>query len=169
MENSLREALTRAGCADEKLIQLMEREWSTLHYKRPQSDLARMVTKSGRDLGAISTYLQKTFGLNKKCAAILSREFADKISDQSSTDSRLKLGITLGIWRYANFGENRCDHQSLDGRRFSLKRGIRFNGKSISPGEEMGCQCTSTPVIEGFIDDVPPEKLIHKVKRLFGY
>lgn len=65
---------------------------------------------------------------------------------------QINLGISKCIWRYANWGRSPCDHSSLDGKRYPLNRGMKFKGSHIFPGEEDGCQCMSSPVIEGFIE-----------------
>jgi hypothetical protein len=70
----------------------------------------------------------------------------------STRDRQLKLGITEATWRSMTWGKNPCPHLELDGKRYSLERGIKFQGRYIFPGEEDGCQCMGAPIIKGFID-----------------
>lgn len=169
MATKIREHLVSAGCTDESTISHLESEWLTLNANDPKGETAKAVVTAGRDLGSLSTYFQETLGINKKSAGNLSREFANKASSQLNQARQLKLGITLAVWRSADWHGARCNHTSLNGRYYSVRRGIKFNGRSIFPGQEAECQCTGFPVIPGFIDDKPKERLSDRIKRFFGY
>lgn len=85
---------------------------------------------------------------------------------QEKIDTQLKMGITVGLWRAATWEYAPCSHASLDKKYFFLRKGAKFNGRRIYPGEDGNCRCSYAPIIEGFIDDHPPEKLMDKIKRL---
>lgn len=168
MPTKIRADLIASGCTDEQLMNLLESEWLGLDIKNQPSDLAKFVIASGRDLGAIADHFCHTFGLSRKLSGSLAGQFANRVTFQTDLDRQLRLGISVAIWRHANYGRSPCDHASLDGRRFSIGKGIRFRGRRIFPGEDGWCGCTSMSVIPGLISDHPPEALIHRIKRFFG-
>lgn len=168
MISKLRENLLATGCTNEKLIRKLESEWGKLDALNPKGDIAKMVVECGRDFGRLAKYFISTFGLSQNSAGRLTRIFGNKAAAQLSRDRQLKPGITVGRWRYSGAGAAPCTHTTLNNKYFFLRKGAKFNGRYILPGEEVGCLCSWAPVIPGFIDDRPPEKLLDKIKRLLG-
>ncbi|EMD0828857.1 hypothetical protein VP018_000627 [Morganella morganii] len=68
-------------------------------------------------------------------------------------DSRraVSSGITHGEWvcchPYCDGVDGNPSHQKLNGKKFSLKDGLKHKGKIYLPGNEDGCRCTYRPIL----------------------
>lgn len=109
----------------------------------------------GRDLGTLSDNLQKTFGVTKRRAALISRDQCNKATATITKTRQLGLGITQAKWRHSSAGkEPRPEHVHFDGELYDVAEGMwsKVDGQYIWPGTAINCRCTSAPVIAGFID-----------------
>lgn len=152
MKCQVREILASHGCKDETLITALEREWLNLDPQTSRSRFARIVFECGTDLGRMSTFFQETFNFDKRCSADLCRLFSKKLSWLQTVSRQVSTDIKYAKWRAWAKGELPCRHESLDGKKYQIAKGLKFRGEYVYPGLAFECHCTAAPIIPGFDD-----------------
>jgi len=105
---------------------------------------------SGRDLKYISDELQKRYGMDKRRAALISRDQSNKLNATVTRARREELGLYTAIWLHSHGGkEPRPSHVKAgkDKLVFDIREGALIDGKRIQPGEEINCRCVSRTVL----------------------
>jgi SPP1 gp7 family putative phage head morphogenesis protein len=111
--------------------------------------------QTGRDLGQLSTDLQREFGVTKRRAALIARTQNNLATASMTRVRQQEAGITEAIWVHSGGGkEPRPTHLKAgrDRQRYDVSKGW-FDpevGKNIWPGELINCRCVSRPVVKGF-------------------
>ncbi len=168
MTTKIRADLIDAGCTDEKLIAEIEKDWLEFNVAKPrskQSEFECFVKDCHGNLQIVFTHISDRYGLPKHIATVVTRSFGFKSKRQTDIQNSLNLGSKYGVWRYLNAHRTPCNHSCLDGKFFYLKRGIRFKGEFIYPGDKPGCMCgyrVSVP----FLEETPPS-LLQKIILFF--
>lgn len=108
---------------------------------------------SGRDAFVLSQALL-AIGVSRTRAGQIARLINNRATGQMNVSRQQSLGITHAIWRAPGGApcgdpEMTALHQSLDGKRYEIAKGILVGKRRIYPGTEEGCRCTSTSVIPG--------------------
>ena len=126
----------------------------------PTSDFARVYhaalesVSRGGDLALLTQAILTIEGMTKKQAGDIARLLNNKATALINKQRSLRLGIKFAIWRYSNApcGGPRQDevHRRLDGKRYSVEKGMAIGKRRVWPGTEEGCKCGSSPVIPGF-------------------
>lgn len=108
----------------------------------------------GGNLAVLAQALLTVEGMTKKRSGDIARLLNNKASALMNKQRSLSLGIRFAIWRYSNApcGGPRQDgvHRRLDGKRYSIEKGMAIGKRRVWPGTEEGCKCGSSPVIPGF-------------------
>lgn len=132
-----------------KLISSIPEEY----FKNVEGDVMRSV-QVGRDVGGLTETLQKSYGVTKRRAQLISRDQNAKATATLQRARHLELGIEQAIWMHSSAGKHpRPTHLKQNGKKYNVAEGW-FDpavGKNIWPGTEINCRCTSKPIIEGFI------------------
>ncbi len=123
------------------------------------SDVEGAVMRSvqtGRDLGALSKNLQKTYDVSKKRAALIARDQNNKATSAMNRARQSELGIKEAVWVHSNAGKTpRPSHLKAgkDKVRYNIEEGWYDPdvGEYILPGQLINCRCTSRSIIPGFI------------------
>jgi len=138
--------------------ELFERIYSDFLKASINSSDPTSIEKCSRDTrhgpAHLASLIESKYGrFDKHTNASIARAFSHKLLTQKNIARQLNLGITHGIWRHSHAGNPMCPHLRLDGKRFSLKRGMREGFRFIYPGCDAGCLCGWSPIVSGFEDD----------------
>lgn len=123
-------------------------------------DEALVSVSKGRDLHCIAGALMAVCGMSHAKAAQVARSLSNKATVLINRERQAALGITHGIWMYSGApcmknprapteADIRQDaaHQSANGKRFEIIKGLLVSGKRTWPGVEEGCKCSSRSVL----------------------
>lgn len=107
----------------------------------------------GRDLSVIAGALGACDGVDRRAAAAIARHVANRSTAIMNNARQLKLGITHAIWRYSGApcggAKQNAAHKRLDGKRFSIAKGILVGKRRTWPGMDAECKCVQSPIIPG--------------------
>lgn len=120
-------------------------------YGKIQQDVWAAV-RAGADMSTLSQKLQKSYGIEKKRAALIARDQNAKAKAVIETTRRKELGIEFAIWQHSSAGkEPRPTHVAMNGKRYDLKKGMYDEDEKrfVFPGELINCRCTSRAIIPG--------------------
>lgn len=137
------------------LIEGLDGEQATRIY-----DVALVSVSKGRDLHCIADMLMSVCGMSNAQAAQVALSLSNKATGAINRERQAALGITHGIWLYSGApcmknprapteSDIRQDaaHQSANGKRFEIRKGLLVSRKRIWPGVEEGCKCSLRPVL----------------------
>jgi len=103
---------------------------------------------SGRDLETMVKELRELYPAAAGRAELIARDQSNKANADVNRIRQMELGITEAIWMHSHAGKNpRPDHVAANGKRYKIAEGCKISGKFIQPGEEIGCRCTSRPIL----------------------
>lgn len=108
----------------------------------------------GRDVGGLAAELEKTYGITRRRAALISRDQNNKATAAMQRARQLELGVEEAIWMHSHAGKvPRPTHVANNGKKYSVREGWfdPDEGRRVFPGELINCRCTARPVIPGFI------------------
>lgn len=109
--------------------------------------------QTGRDLGSLTTDLQKEFGITRRRAAFIARDQNNKATASLNRARQDELGVTTAKWRHSGGGKHpRPTHVAMNGKTYDVTQGMYDPAvkKFIFPGEEPNCRCVSISIIPGF-------------------
>jgi Phage Mu protein F like protein len=111
--------------------------------------------QTGRDIGALTKYIEKRTGVTKRRAAFIARDQNNKATAVMVRTRALELGVTRARWLHSAGGkEPRPDHVAFSNAKgtFDLAKGHDFdNGEGVVwPGTAINCRCVALPIIPGF-------------------
>lgn len=126
-------------------------------YNKIQQDTWASV-RAGADMATLSERLHKSYGIEKKRAALIARDQNAKAKAVLETTRRQELGLRRAIWQHSSGGkEPRPLHVKWgrEGAVFDLDKGMYDSdeGEWIFPGQLINCRCTSRAIIPGFDDE----------------
>lgn len=98
------------------------------------------------DLYSFKSVVAEHTGLDLKASGELSRILWALARQKIDRERKLMAGITHATWVYEGFLCKYQNHSRLNGKRFSLKKGIRVGFfKRLHPGDLVGCVCMEKP------------------------
>jgi len=107
----------------------------------------------GRDLQVVAQALLTIDGITKKRAGAIARLVNNRATSIMDRQRQLGLGMKQGIWRYSGASCSDADddvHSRLDGKKYSLEKGMAVGKHRVWPGMQEECKCGSSPIIPGF-------------------
>jgi len=125
----------------------------------PASEFARIYQAAldsvsrGRDLAVLAQALLTIEGMTKKRAGAISRLLNNRATSLMDRQRQLGLGIKSAIWRYSGASCADADddlHSQLDGKKYSIEKGMAVGKRRVWPGMEEDCKCGSSVIIPGF-------------------
>lgn len=127
------------------------------YYNKIQQDVWASV-RAGADMHTLSQKLQRSYGIEEKRAALISRDQNAKAKAVLETTRRQELGISRAIWQHSAGGkEPRPVHVAWgqEGKVFDLAKGLYDPDEEewIFPGQLINCRCTSRAIIPGIDED----------------
>jgi SPP1 gp7 family putative phage head morphogenesis protein len=108
---------------------------------------------AGRDLGTLAKHLEKTYGITKRRAALISRDQNSKATSSMQRVRHLELGITKATWRHSSAGRQpRPTHVAMNGKTYDIAKGMWDSAINdwTQPGVQINCRCISVPIVPGF-------------------
>ena len=115
---------------------------------------ALLSVSRGGDLSSFAGTLMTIDTMTRRRAGEISLRVNSRATALMHSTRQLNSGITHAIWRYsgAPCGNARQDaaHKRLDGKRFSISKGMPIGKRRTWPGQDEGCKCLQQPVIPGF-------------------
>lgn len=103
---------------------------------------------AGRDLESMVKEIKELYPVTQKRAELIARDQSNKANAVVNRARQMELGITEAIWMHSHAGKNpRPDHVAANGKRYNISEGCLISGEHIQPGAEIGCRCTSRPVL----------------------
>ena len=121
------------------------------YHKDIEGKVMRAV-QTGRDLGGLAADLEKTYGVTKRRAAIISQSQNNMATAAITRARQIEVGIVGAVWRHSGGGRvPRPTHVANDGKSYDVAKGWfdpavkRF----ILPGELPSCRCVSMSIIPG--------------------
>lgn len=122
------------------------------YLKAVESNVWTSVMKGG-DMHALARDLQKTYGVTRDRAAVISRDQNNKAKAIIEKTRRQELGITHAIWQHSAGGKTpRATHVAMSGKAYPLSQGMYDSDAKqyVLPGELINCRCTSRAIIPAF-------------------
>lgn len=122
------------------------------YLKDVQTNVWQSVMKGG-DMHTLSTALQKTYGVTRERAAVISRDQNNRAKATIERARRQELGIVHAIWQHSAGGVTpRKTHVAMNGKAYIVDQGMWDSdaGQYVLPGELINCRCTSKAVIPAF-------------------
>lgn len=106
------------------------------------------VIKHGSNLFSSKNYIIEKTGLSDKTSGSLATILWFIAKPELEIAKRLKIGVSEATWIYDEFVCKHPDHHRLDGKKYSLHKGMRIGFfKRIHPGQLVGCGCVSKPIL----------------------
>jgi SPP1 gp7 family putative phage head morphogenesis protein len=105
---------------------------------------------TGGKLGALTSGIQRAYGVSFKRAAFIARDQSSKAKAVMEEQRRSELGIKEAVWMHSHAGKvPRPTHVAMNGKRYVIKAGMYDPAvkKNIWPGTEINCRCTSRAII----------------------
>lgn len=124
-------------------------------------DAAVVMAERGRDLSHLATALID-LGVPKGRASFISIYLANRSTAFMNVARMRDNGLTEGKWLYSGapcyatnaptIAELTTDeaHQTANGRKFLLDKGLKLNSVWTFPSLEPGCKCVTIAVVPGF-------------------
>lgn len=107
----------------------------------------------GRDLGALTKELEKTYGVTHRRAAFISSDQNNKATANMLRVRQMELGIVSARWRHSAGGRHpRPDHVAANGKRYEVAKGMLISGEYIFPGQLCRCRCVSISILPALDD-----------------
>lgn len=126
----------------------------------PQEYLSRVSAvvnesvKHGRDLGSLTTNLERAYNITERRAQTIARDQTNKTTQSLNLVKIQAAGIEEGIWVHRSGGKvPRESHVEANGKKFRLDTGLLVDGEYIWPGLKINCHCSFRPVIPDYGDD----------------
>ncbi|QDH18040.1 phage head morphogenesis protein [Swingsia samuiensis] len=122
-------------------------------YMAEVNTLVMQSAMAGRDLGTLSSELQKRYGISRRRAALIARDQNNKATATINRKRQMDLGLKEAIWIHSTAGKYpRPSHVKAgnDKLRFRLDEGALIDGERIFPGEAINCRCYWRTIIPGF-------------------
>lgn len=148
MTRGMRDIFNATRAANVSLIKSIPEQY----LKNVEGAVMRSV-QAGRDLGQLTSYLEKNHGVTRRRAAFIARSQNNLATGSMNKARQVELGITKAKWRHSGGGkEPRPTHVANNGKLYDVKKGWYDPAvkKWILPGELSGCRCVSISVIPGF-------------------
>ena len=120
---------------------------------------AALVSAPKMDMSSLSKYILSLplSSMTKRRSGELARFISSRTNAFIQKERFLQVGISEAIWLYSGvpcgtkpdfaLGEA---HSKVNGKRFSVKKGLLVNGQYTWPGRDPGCKCFAKPLIKGF-------------------
>lgn len=122
------------------------------HYlTQVEGAVMRSVT-AGRDLGTLTTTLQKQYGSTRRRAELIARDQNNKATAMLQRARQLELGMEKAVWVHSSAGKvPRPAHVKMNGGTFDIAKGMwdPHEKKYVLPGELINCRCFSRPLLPG--------------------
>ena len=116
-----------------------------------QHPIAKTLLEAPRDGYALSTNLRTEYGIVKSAGLA---NYLSFIAIEVETIHRLaELGVEKALWTIATCGLApglNPHHKQLEGKVYSVQKGLLMRGDFIRPSAEFGCTCRGAPIIPGF-------------------
>jgi len=113
-----------------------------------QNTLRRM--SAGSNLNDLFQQVKKDTGLKLKNGDLIARNELKAFNSELSKKRAENVGITKAIWRTAKDERVRSCHRFLEGKEFTVGKGLKCpDGRGpIEPGEEINCRCVAEYIVE---------------------
>jgi uncharacterized protein with gpF-like domain len=112
-------------------------------YRREAERVVWSAILEGYNAAALARGLHNRFGISPERAKVIARTQCTMARAVIENAHRLELGLTEAVWICSKNQAAEPNHLALNGRRYALATGVTLSGKSIWPGSEPGCFCTS--------------------------
>lgn len=106
---------------------------------------------SGSRLDRLSEMIEAQYGVSKRKATFLATQETSLLTAKFRMERAKNVGSTRYVWHTRNDQRVRDDHAELDGTTQFWDQPPVVNkakGKHANPGEDYGCRCWASPVIE---------------------
>ena len=108
--------------------------------------------QQGRNLGELTSYLEKTYGVTRRRAATIALNQNNMATSAMNRARQDELGIKKARWRHSGGGKHpRPTHVKNNGKLYDVKKGWYDPAVKdwILPGQLINCRCVSIAVIAG--------------------
>lgn len=104
------------------------------------------IVRLGADLHSSTARISKIIGVNAAASELLSHVLWNLVRSRSERARMIKAGIDKGMWVYESYLCKHLDHAMLNGKVFSIRKGMRVRFfRRIHVGELIGCGCMVKP------------------------
>ena len=105
---------------------------------------------AGDSLATLFKQVKKDTGLKLKNGDLIARNELKAFNSELSKKRAENVGITKAIWRTAEDERVRSCHRFLEGKEFTVGKGLKCpDGRGpIEPGEEINCRCVAEYIVE---------------------
>lgn len=123
------------------------------YFSDVQGAVMRSVTV-GRDLGALTDELEKTYGITRRRAVTISRQQNNSASAALNRMRQLDLGLEEAEWIHVGGGKtDRKSHVHQSGKTYNVRTGWFDPDAKVYcwPGSLISCRCRSRSIIPKFV------------------
>lgn len=116
-------------------------------YGREAQSLIWNRVMRGFDTSGLARELSERLGFSPDRAKRVAQSQCKVAHAVMENADRMEMGIREAVWHT----ETRCairSHRGFHGRKYPLEQGVRLEGKSIWPGSEPECYCSSIAIRE---------------------
>ncbi len=131
---------------------------ATQYHTAIEGAVMRSVATGG-DLRTLAAELEKTYGVTRRRAALISRDQNAKATAALTRVRQQEVGVTHARWLHSRGGRTpRPSHVANSGKVYDVRTGWFDPDERVYcwPGTLINCRCVSIPLIPGLDDDDIP-------------
>ncbi|WP_322740627.1 phage head morphogenesis protein [Providencia heimbachae] len=148
MPEALKDKMIAATAENVSLIKSIP----TQFHQRIESAALRSISQGGEGAKTLLDVIRHTGSVTESRANFIAVDQTRKITTAANCERMKSVGIRKAVWNHSGgSAEPRELHLELDGETFDLDNPPVINkktGKRGLPGEEQGCKCFCTPIID---------------------
>jgi uncharacterized protein with gpF-like domain len=115
-------------------------------YRKDTQEVIWKSVMKGYDASGLARELHDRFGIVLDRAQQIARAQCKMARAVMENADRMETGIKEAVWRYDSTHCAVPSHRAFNGRRYLLAQGASLDGKSVWPGSEPQCFCSSIPI-----------------------
>jgi hypothetical protein len=124
------------------------KDYRALINKGNDSQIRSMVFLGGGNPGRLTKDLMERYGLIKGVTWRIATYFVRLAWNEIDRERAIELGRTHAVWTFDR--EDGCrlwGHEEAHGQKFAVRMGLVIDGRSVFPGSEMDCTCSSRIIL----------------------
>jgi uncharacterized protein with gpF-like domain len=115
-------------------------------YRKDTQEVIWKFVMKGYDAPGLARELHDRFGIVLDRAQQIARSQCKMARAVMENADRMETGIREAVWRHDAAQCALPSHRAFNGRRYLLAQGASLDGKSVWPGSELQCFCSSIPI-----------------------
>jgi uncharacterized protein with gpF-like domain len=114
-------------------------------YRKDTQEVIWKAVMKGYDASGLARELKDRFGIVPDRAQQIAKAQCKMARAVMQNADRIEMGVREAVWRHDSSHCTMASHRAFNGRRYALAQGATLDGKSVWPGSELQCSCSSIP------------------------